>query len=222
MSHSRLRLSDQQLAHEREWTAQHAYSGRAGGCFDFAAAILVSSRGTAATYDWSLPAKFDPAIGRSRPIGGGIVPGTGDYAYVANGGNVAISKPGATCLELTIGDASAESAVVVTGGQLSAGSLNVQNGIYSISGEALASATNAYVGNSGGEGEGSVDETGGTQTISNLYIYNGTYSLGGSGSLSSSNAYLDSNYGNFNQTGGTYNVSDFPVMSRSPRGERIV
>ena len=92
---------------------------------------------------------------------------------------------------------------------MSAGSLNVQNGIYSISGAALASATNAYVGNSGGEGEGSVNQTGGTQTISNLYIYNGTYSLGGSGSLSSSNAYLDSNYGNFNQTGGTYNVSNF-------------
>ena len=114
------------------------------------------------------------------------VPGSGDIAYVDNGGTVTVSGSTQTCGNLTLGDTNGSGNVQMTGGSLAGGTDFV-----------------------GASGAGSFAQTGGTAGAGYLWLgygsgSSGTYNLSG-GSLLVSYSIVGgaSAIGSFTQSGGT-------------------
>jgi autotransporter-associated beta strand protein len=159
------------------------------------AAMLLIGRVHGAMYTWGLSVGQTGDWSVASNWSAHTIPTSNDYAYVANGATATITKPGLTCNELTIGAASASGAVDMTSGQLLTGTLTVQNGEFTLSGNATLSTTNENIspyrsaaGHSQAGGIGTFNQTGGTHTVSNTlwlgYGGIGTYNIGGGALLS--------------------------------------
>jgi autotransporter-associated beta strand protein len=157
------------------------------------AAFLPSNIAEAASRSWTCwPSSGDWST--ASCWSGLAIPGTGDPAYIGNGGTVTITQPGETCRNLTIGGTGSGTV------QLNAGSLVVND-----------PAVSELI---GGSQNGAFVQTGGTHSIANyLYLGNtpgpgtGSYTLSG-GSLSTAILGISNGGpGSFTQSGGTCSVS---------------
>ena len=128
-------------------------------------------------------------------------PGSGDNAYINNGGTAQITLSGEICYDLFLGLGPGESGTV----SMSGGSL---------------STNEAYL---GFDGTGTFTQTGGTHT-SNAALHlgeddtsNGTYELSDTGSLSAVYEYIGfAGTGTFTQTGGMNTAKYVFLGSSSP------
>ena len=172
-------------------------------CLATAILLLSSSLAQAATYTWADPSTTGDWSATAS--WGGIVPTGADYAYIANGGTANITLPGATCLNLYVGNTGA----VGTGSgyvNMTAGTLNVTTTSFS---PALIGGTN----------NGQFDLSGGTATFgfgftlggstSAYSSVTGTFNLSSNAVLNATGAENIGQYGigNFTQYNGTNNAT---------------
>jgi autotransporter-associated beta strand protein len=165
--------------------------------FIVAAILLVASPLHAASYTWRVQSGNWSAASNW----GGTVPGSGDSAYIVNGGTTTISTTMPSCGTISLGTSSGTGCVQMTGGS-------------ALSGTGSFPAGYLYVGFSG---NGAYVQSGGTNTAVFIYLgYNagcqGTYTLNGPALITNPNygGYSGANeeyigwsgIGTFNQTGG--------------------
>ncbi|MGO9108235.1 MAG: autotransporter-associated beta strand repeat-containing protein [Thermoguttaceae bacterium] len=157
----------------------------------FVAAVLIVSVQVRGDVYWTLPAgqSGDWSVASNW---GGTIPTSSDFAYIVNGGTVAVTQLGETCGRLSLGSSANSGTVLMTTGGLS-------------------TTSQEYIGNAG---TGTFAQSGGTNSLSGyLSLSNvsgsGAYYLSGSGLLAAQEEFIGpgSGTGSFTQSGGTNSVS---------------